>query len=31
MEKLTGKEEEVMEMFWKIGACAPKDVGAEYE
>jgi len=31
MEKLTGKEEEVMEMIWKIGPCAPKDVGAEYE
>ena len=31
MEKLTGKEEEVMEMIWKIGPCAPKDVVAEYE
>lgn len=30
MEKLTGKEEEVMEMIWKIGPCAPKDVVAEY-
>ena len=31
MEKLTRKEEEVMEMIWKIGPCAPKDVVAEYE
>ena len=31
MEKLTGKEEEVMEMIWKIGPSAPKDVVAEYE
>lgn len=31
MKKLTGKEEEVMEMIWKIGPCAPKDVVAEYE
>lgn len=31
MEKLTGKEEEVMEMIWKIGPCAPKDVVAEYK
>ncbi|MDO4737419.1 MAG: BlaI/MecI/CopY family transcriptional regulator [Bacteroidales bacterium] len=31
MNKLTGKEEEVMEMIWKIGPCAPKDVVAEYE
>ena len=31
MEKLTKKEEEVMEMIWKIGPCAPKDVVAEYE
>lgn len=31
MDKLTGKEEEVMEMIWKIGPCAPKDVVAEYE
>ena len=31
MEKLTGKEEEVMEMIWRIGPCAPKDVVAEYE
>ena len=31
MEKLTGKEEEVMEMIWKIGPCAPKDVVADYE
>lgn len=31
MEKLTRKEEEVMEMIWKIGPCAPKDVVAAYE
>ena len=31
MEKLTRKEEEVMEMIWKMGPCAPKDVVAEYE
>ena len=31
MDKLTGKEEEVMEMIWRIGPCAPKDVVAEYE
>ena len=31
MEKLTEKEEEVMEKIWEIGPCAPKDVVAEYE
>ena len=31
MDKLTAKEEEVMEMIWQIGPCAPKDVVAEYE
>ncbi|MBO4673759.1 MAG: BlaI/MecI/CopY family transcriptional regulator [Bacteroidaceae bacterium] len=30
MYKLTAKEEEVMEMIWKIGPCAPKDVRALY-
>ncbi len=30
MEKLTAKEEEVMELIWKLGSCAPKDVQAEY-
>lgn len=30
MEKLTNKEEEVMEYIWKIGPCAPKDVVALY-
>ena len=30
-QRLTAKEEEVMEMIWKIGPCAPKDVVAEYE
>ncbi|MBR1788806.1 MAG: BlaI/MecI/CopY family transcriptional regulator [Bacteroidaceae bacterium] len=28
--KLTSKEEEVMEMIWQLGACAPKDVLAIY-
>ena len=31
MEKLTGKEEEVMEKIWQIGNCAPKDVLALYK
>lgn len=26
MEKLTTKEEEVMEMIWTLGPCAPKEV-----
>lgn len=30
MEKLTNKEEEVMEYIWQIGSCAPKDVVAAY-
>ena len=25
MEKLTSKEEEVMELIWQLGLCAPKD------
>lgn len=28
--KLTSKEEEVMEMIWELGECAPKDVLAIY-
>ena len=31
MNKLTTKEEEVMEKIWKLGPCAPKDVQAIYE
>jgi len=30
MEKLTSKEEEVMELIWQIGQCAPKDVSSLY-
>lgn len=30
MNKLTTKEEEVMEQIWEIGPCAPKDVQARY-
>lgn len=30
MNKLTAKEEEVMEQIWEIGPCAPKDVQALY-
>lgn len=30
MNKLTTKEEEVMERIWQIGPCAPKDVQATY-
>ena len=30
MEKLTGKEEEVMELVWQLGQCAPKDVSSLY-
>ena len=30
MEKLTSKEEEIMELIWKLGSCSPKDVQAEY-
>lgn len=26
MERLTRREEEVMEMIWQLGSCAPKDV-----
>ena len=31
MYRLTEKEEEVMEMIWEIGPCAPKDVVAIYD
>lgn len=30
MNRLTAKEEEVMEQIWEIGPCAPKDVQARY-
>ena len=30
MEKLTSKEEEVMELIWQLGLCAPKDVSSLY-
>lgn len=30
MEKLTNKEEEVMEYIWQLGPCAPKDVVTLY-
>lgn len=30
MQKLTAKEEEVMEFIWQLGECAPKDVVAKY-
>jgi predicted transcriptional regulator len=31
MNKLTTKEEEVMEKIWQLGPCTPKDVQAIYE
>ena len=31
MNKLTAKEEEVMERIWQLGPCTPKDVQATYE
>ncbi len=31
MQKLTTKEEEVMELIWQLGECAPKDIVAQYE
>ena len=31
MHKLTAKEEEVMELMWKLGECAPKDIVAQYD
>ena len=30
MEKLASKEEEVMELIWQLGQCAPKDVSSLY-
>jgi len=30
MNRLTTKEEEVMEQIWQLGPCAPKDVQALY-
>ena len=30
MQKLTGKEEEVLELMWQLGECAPKDIVAQY-
>ena len=30
MNKLTTKEEEVMELVWQLGSCTPKDVQAAY-
>ena len=30
MNKLTAKEEEVMEHIWELGPCAPKEVQARY-
>ena len=31
MEKLTGKEEEVMERIWDYGPCSPKDIVELYD
>jgi len=31
MQKLTAKEEEVMELMWKLCECAPKDIVAQYD
>lgn len=31
MKKLTAKEEEVLELMWQLGECAPKDIVALYE
>ena len=30
MQKLTAKEEEIMELIWQLGECAPKDIVAQY-
>ena len=30
MQKLTGKEEEVLELMWQLGECTPKDIVAQY-
>ena len=31
MQKLTAKDEEVMELMWKLGECAPEDIVAQYD
>jgi predicted transcriptional regulator len=31
MNKLTAKEEEVMDKIWQLGPCTPKDVQSTYE
>lgn len=31
MHKLTAKEEEVLELMWQLGECAPKDIVALYD
>ena len=31
MHKLTAKEEEVLELMWQLGECAPKDIVAQYD
>ena len=31
MKKLTAKEEEVLEMMWRLSECAPKDIVALYD
>lgn len=31
MQKLTAKEEEVLELMWQLGECTPKDIVALYE
>ena len=31
MQKLTAREEEVLELMWQLGECAPKDIVALYE
>lgn len=30
MQKLTAKEEEILELMWRLGECAPKDIVAFY-
>lgn len=31
MQKLTAKEEEVLELMWQLGECAPKDIVELYD
>ena len=31
MQRLTAKEEEVMELIWQLGECAPKNIVALYD